>query len=139
MEAPMKNSQDVDGPGRDDSRINMKDKEDDDEMPALVPDDDVDGYNHRWSGSFPIYMAFDGVYYVYALRRLSLYRVTSITYDLQKGEHLICKAHQAASYPHEEGVERASLPQEVIPNILQAWGDNRTCMGGASEFLGFTA
>jgi hypothetical protein len=42
-EAPMKNSQDVDGPGRDNSRINMKDEEDDDEMLALVPDDDVDG------------------------------------------------------------------------------------------------
>jgi hypothetical protein len=90
-------------------------------------------------------MAFDGVYYCYDLCRLSLYRVTSITDDLQKGEHLICNTHQAASYPHEEGAERASLPQEVMsvisleiscfghsPDILQAWGDNRTCMGGAS-------
>ncbi|KAJ7884185.1 hypothetical protein B0H14DRAFT_2564564 [Mycena olivaceomarginata] len=123
MEAPMKNSQDVDGPGHNDSNIDVKDEEDDDEMPALVRDDDVDSYNHRWSGSFPIYMAFDGVYYCYDLRRLSLYRVTSITDNLQKGEHLICNAHQAASYPHEEGMERASLPQEVMhgETIERVW------------------
>ncbi|KAJ7871660.1 hypothetical protein B0H14DRAFT_2570671 [Mycena olivaceomarginata] len=132
MEAPMKKFQDVDGPGRDDSNIDMKDEEDDDEMPGLVPEDDMDGYNHRWSGLFPIYMSFDSVYYCYGRRRLSIYPVTSVTEDLQKGEHLIFNAHQVSSYPRGEGVERASSPREVVPDILQAWGDNRTCMGGAS-------
>ncbi|KAJ7820353.1 hypothetical protein B0H14DRAFT_2600067 [Mycena olivaceomarginata] len=123
MEVPMKKFQDVDGPGRDDSNIDMKDEEDDDEMPGLVPEDDMDGYNHRWSGLFPIYMSFDSVYYCYGRRRLSIYPVTSVTEDLQKGEHLIFNAHQVSSYPRGEGVERASSPREVVhgETIERAW------------------